>query len=51
MAVRIHLGVVWVVIMGSGWFRHIKAFPQAVDKAGEPKLDHADVIKYLKDST
>lgn len=45
--VTVYLGVVWVIRIRNGWFTHIKAFPQAIDKSGEVKLDHPDVLKYI----
>jgi len=45
---KVHLGIVWYVDMRDGWFTHIKAFPTAVDKKGEPMLEHPDVLKYIK---
>jgi len=53
MRVIIYLGVVWVIrLTASGsWYRNIVAFPNAIDKKGEPKLDHESVLKYVRDNS
>ncbi len=52
MRVFIHYGVVWAIrLTASGsWYRNIRAFPDAIDKKGEPKLDHGSVLKYVRDN-
>lgn len=52
MKVEVHLGVVWAYRLDANgaWFYKIKAFPEAVDKRGEPDVDHPAVLKYLKDA-
>lgn len=47
--VIVHLGVVWVLKMNNGWFSHIKAFPEAIDKKGEPQIEHPVILKYVKE--
>ena len=53
MNVVVHLGVVWVYRMtrNNEWFRNIRAFPEALDKRGEPDPNHASVLKYVKENT
>jgi hypothetical protein len=33
-----------------GWFRNVRAFPEAIDKRGDPQTDHPSVLKYLKEN-
>jgi hypothetical protein len=47
--VIIHLGVVWIVKISCGWYSDLKAFPQAIDKKGEPFVEHPLVLKYIKE--
>lgn len=48
--VVVHCGVVWAYqVTHCGWFRYIKAFPEAVTKKGEPDLQHESVKRYLKE--
>lgn len=48
MQIEVHCGVVWVYKIGKDWYEYIRAFPEAVDKKGNPKLDHQDVVAYTK---
>jgi hypothetical protein len=49
--VVVHLGVVWAYHVTGGWFRRLKAFPDAVDRKGEPDTGHPSVLKYVKDNS
>lgn len=56
MKVEVHLGIVWAYKIAGGWFIHLKAFPEAVKKIKKkpkdeyvPDVDHATVLKYVKD--
>jgi hypothetical protein len=44
-------GVVFVVQIKNGWYYHLKGFPEAVTKKGEPQLDHAIVLQYIKNNS
>lgn len=48
MKVVVHHGVVWVYEVSGGWFRHLKGFPEALTKKGEPDPDHESVRKYME---
>lgn len=50
--VEIHLGIVFAYrLFGNGWFRDIRAFPNAIDKNGNPVLNHPLVTSFIKERT
>lgn len=53
MKIAVHSGVVFVYRINSGWYTHIRAFPEAIKKVSKdeyvPDCNHASVLKYVKD--